>query len=252
MPTRMGRTARAIPVLLSALCSVSACSISLQGTASDESLDSGSKPPSYDSAASDEGFSGIDATSSDSTASSDGPPILDGTTDALFETAPTDSGALVDSVVIDGGVDTTPADTAPEAPLDTGPVCTEPGAIRYGGHCYFRVGAPLSNDGGKFACAAGGAHLVTITSTGEAAALAPFALSDAWIGLRRADTAPPTKKDSFKWVTGETSSFDHWVNETGWIEPNGSGACGRMVPAPQGFWADDDCANVYPYVCERE
>ncbi len=72
--------------------------------------------------------------------------------------------------------------------------------------------------------------------------------SDRWIGLSRKAT-DPSAKASFKWSTGEAATFDNW--NTG--EPNGSGACARMIVAVVGGgrWADRSCDQVMSAICER-
>ena len=88
-------------------------------------------------------------------------------------------------------------------------------------------------------------HLVTITSDGEQTFVEAFgATTERWIGLQR--TTGVATKANYKWITGETSTYDHWV--TG--EPNGSGNCGRLLG--DGQWADYYCDTTFSYICERE
>ncbi len=172
-------------------------------------------------------------------------------------TPPTDGGS-------DGATDSTPppTDSTPppvDAPSDAilpdgGILCTEPGAKVYNGHCYFRLEPTRSWTNQQAACAAtpGKTHLVVITTDGEQAFVSSNygGFTDKWIGLARKPT-DPSAKASFKWVTGETSTFDFW--NVG--EPNGSGACARMIATGGvggGHWADRSCDQLQQAICERE
>lgn len=133
------------------------------------------------------------------------------------------------------------------------------------GHCYFLVGTSsgLDWEHAKSECEASGAHLVTITSSGEqtfvAATFFPSS-DDAWIGLSLEDTRsdPSTLcsliPDScpFLWVTGEKLDYTAWgMRSGGDDEPNYSGACVRLQAADQA-WADLGCGSTFRGICERD
>jgi len=123
-------------------------------------------------------------------------------------------------------------------------VCDEPGAQLWNGngHCYFLV------EGGsddwftqRDACAAAGAHLVTITSQEEQDFVEPIGGGDRWIGYSRIGAT------EFSWLTGEPVTYEHWRQG----EPNESGdACARL--RDNGEWADRTCDNSHSAICERE
>lgn len=131
---------------------------------------------------------------------------------------------------------------------DTGPVggCTEAGSRTHNGHCYFPTTSPQSWAEAKTACEAAGAHLVSVTTSAEQAAIESMASgSDRWIGLSRpAGSANDVKL--FSWVTGEAPNYFKW--DIG--EPSGAGECARMKRG--GPWGDSSCASPILAICERE
>lgn len=178
---------------------------------------------------------------------------LDATVDAAGDSSAADAAADVaadvtkdapaDVGVNDAAPDAGPVDAAADAPV----ACTETGAILYGGHCYFRVSAAQDFNTAKTACTnAGGAHLVTITTAGEqAAVIALGSGTERWTGLFRSGGAA---KDAFyAWITGESrNGFSAWSPG----EPNGTGQCGTLLGT--GLWNDEDCAMSLASICERE
>ncbi len=131
------------------------------------------------------------------------------------------------------------------ATADSGPACTESGARRFGGHCYF-ASSSAGWDEARSACEARGAHLVTIGSREEQDAVESIRDGrDRWIGLSR-PKGSPSAEASFAWVTGEPSTYERWSGD----EPNGSGECARL--RGDGRWADADCGASYVAICERE
>lgn len=190
-------------------------------------------------------------TSGDASGSGDdtGAPVEDGTapdstTPAVDSGTPAvDSGTpAVDSgtVVIDSGTPLVDSGVVPDLGVDTGVPCTEPNSKTYLGHCYFPI-APRPWLGARDACAAAGAHLATITSSGEMAVVGTVSSGERWIGLARFEGTT-----NFRWLTGEPVGFTYW--NTG--EPNGSGNCARMLASAR--WADYSCGTSFTAICERE
>ncbi len=119
--------------------------------------------------------------------------------------------------------------------------------VSFGGHCYFAASAPGTFDATRAACVAAGAHLATIGSPAEQAAVAPIGTGmERWIGLLRTGDAGATNPAAFTWITGEPSTFANWTAG----EPNGSGPCARL--RTDGTWADQTCATSLAAICERE
>ncbi|MBI2392131.1 MAG: C-type lectin domain-containing protein [Deltaproteobacteria bacterium] len=202
---------------------------------------------------SDTGSGSGDASGDDS----GGTPVEDGTAPVDSSTPSVDSGTVatdsgtpsVDSgtvvidsgtVVIDSGTVVIDSGTVPDLGVDTGVPCTEPNSKTYLGHCYFPIG-PRAWNNARDACVAAGAHLATVTSSGEMAVVGTVGTGERWIGLARFGGA-----STFTWLTGEPVSFTYW--NAG--EPNGSGACARMLAG--GRWADYSCSTSFTAICERE
>lgn len=141
-----------------------------------------------------------------------------------------------------GGPDAAAPDAAPEA----GVPCTETGAIQYGGHCYFLVSTTQNFNAAKSGCTGAGAHLVTITTAGEQAAVIALGTgTERWIGLYR--NGGPAKDAMYTWITGEgRNGFSAWSPG----EPNGTGQCGTLLAT--GLWNDEDCTISLASICERE
>jgi hypothetical protein len=139
-----------------------------------------------------------------------------------------------------------PADASTDVTTDSGVPCTETGALQFGGHCYFLVTAAASEQMAQTTCAGTGAHLVTLTQTAEQTAVQALGTgTERWIGLFRKN-GPPTDP-SYAWITNEPrAGFADWSPG----EPNGSGQCVRLLAT--NLWADDDCATMLPFICERQ
>lgn len=136
---------------------------------------------------------------------------------------------------------------ANDARSDSGVTCTDANAQLFEGHCYFPLATAGSFDRAQSACAAAGAHLVTITSAGEEAFVETIRSGrDRWIGLRRPNGADPRAASSFAWITGESTTFGKW----GSTEPNDSGPCARLRGSND--WGDQSCGTSYEAICERE
>lgn len=202
------------------------------------------------------GTAGDSASGSDSSTEDTGAGDGTATDTGTAGDGTTDSGTTTDSVATDSGAaDAADSGTTVDAPSDAPVACTEPGAKTYNGHCYFRLETPRNWTAAEAACVAAGGntHLVAITTDGEQTFVqtnfaSGVGVGDRWIGLARKATDPSTKA-SFKWVTGEVSTFDNW--NTG--EPNGSGACARIIAGVVGGgrWADRSCDQVMQPICER-
>lgn len=202
------------------------------------------------STASDETSTGDDsATAEDSgTIGEDGspPPIDSGDppppVDSGSPPPPVDSGGPP----VDSGGPPPPIDTGVTLPdTSTTVPCTEPGGKMYMGHCYFPLN-PRTWAAARDFCASLKAHLVTITSSGEQAHVETVGYNDRWIGFLRPESTP-IASSSFKWITGEATTYTRW--DSG--EPNGSGYCARLRGS-DGRWADYQCTQNLPAVCERE
>jgi hypothetical protein len=154
-------------------------------------------------------------------------------TDAAAETSAPDTGSAMEA--------------ATEAAVDA-PSCE---GTTFGGHCYFLLGATKDFAGAKDGCAAKSAHLVVITSSEEQTAVQAIGSGERWIGLTRTDPVTDlTDKTNFKWVDGETSSYENWLAG----EPN-DGPCVRMNGT--GAWLDRVCEvtatkPALEALCERD
>jgi hypothetical protein len=157
----------------------------------------------------------------------------------------TADGSSVDGAESDTG---TASETGAEAATDTKPSCE---GTTFGGHCYFSLGETKDWPGAKDGCAAKGAHLVVITSSDEQTAVQAVGSGERWIGLSRMDPVTDiTDPANFTWITGETKSYENWVDG----EPN-DGPCVRMNAT--GAWLDRPCeiTSTKPAleaVCERD
>jgi hypothetical protein len=153
----------------------------------------------------------------------------------------TDAVAMQDAPPVDAG-EMSKAD----AGSDASAACTDARSVSFGGHCYFPTTGRANFTNSSGACAAAGAHLVTITSAEEQTAVAAiYPQQDRWIGLSRLANSLPVAT-SYTWITGEPATFSHW--DIG--EPNFTGECVRMVQG--GAWADNSCNTSYLAICERE
>jgi len=179
------------------------------------------------------------------------------TAEAMVDSVPPIDTSVKDSAVPDTMKpdttvpDTTMPDTAtPDTSVtdtrDAAIPCTEPGSAVLLGHCYFPITTPAAFAAQRDACIAQGAHLAATTSAAEQVVVAGRGTGDRWIGLVK-DSAAPSAKTSFRWITGESSLiYDNWAAG----DPNGGHNCARMNAAGQ--WADMACTTAFPAVCERE
>lgn len=135
--------------------------------------------------------------------------------------------------------DTRPSDTGGDAVTVDATTCTDPGAVIYGGHCYFPLTNVRSWIGSRDTCALRNAHLVTISNAAEQAAVATVGTGERWIGLLRVSGVS-------YWFNGDPSTYRNWL--TG--EPNGSGECARMIAG--GTWRDTPCTDPFTAICERD
>jgi hypothetical protein len=132
-----------------------------------------------------------------------------------------------------------------DAGTEGGAPCTEPRAVSFQGHCYFPTNTRTSWPSSQMACQAAGAHLVTIGSAEEQAAVAPLATTqDRWIGMNRPVLS--LNASAYVWVTGEAVGYTHWAQG----EPNFTGECVRIQTT--GSWADNQCTNSAYAICERD
>jgi hypothetical protein len=142
-----------------------------------------------------------------------------------------------------GGGSAASSETAP-SPSSSNAACTEAGASRFGGHCYFVLAAG-SQASSQAACASRGAHLVTITSAAEQDHVARLSTASTWIGL----TSPSATNDaaSYRWLTGEARVVDFWHPG----QPNDGHGC-VVAHYTDRLWRDVTCTNTYPALCERD
>jgi collectin sub-family protein 10 len=134
------------------------------------------------------------------------------------------------------------ADVAPDAPV----TCTETGAITYNNHCYFLVTTTQAQAAAATNCQNAGAHLVTITTAGEQAAVIALGTgTERWNDL--VHNGVPVKDQNYSWATGESrNGYNAWSPG----EPNGTGQCGSLLGT--GLWNDQDCTISLSSICERE
>ena len=172
----------------------------------------------------------------------DGSGPNDGSTDVTVNEAGPDVTADVakDTFVQDVVQDVIP-DVAPDAPV----ACTETGAITYNGHCYFLVATTQTQSAAATNCQKAGAHLVTITTSGEQAAVIVLGTTtERWTDLFR--NGGPAKDMNYKWLTGESrNGYNAWSPG----EPNGTGQCATLLGT--GLWNDQDCTLSLASICER-
>lgn len=117
--------------------------------------------------------------------------------------------------------------------------CVEGSNVKYNGHCYFPVSTLRTWAASRDRCAELGAHLVTIASSGEQAAVGPIYGGERWIGATRVTAG-------WFWFNGDPGTYSNW--DSG--EPNGSGNCARMMD--WGGWRDESCTATYAAICERD
>jgi hypothetical protein len=135
-------------------------------------------------------------------------------------------------------------------PNDAAAVPCGPPATSFGGHCYYLVTQPLSFDAALAACSADGprTHLVSITSVDEERVAESIdANQNRWIGMQR-PLGSPVVKSSYKWTTGEPTTFDGWVG----IEPSDPDpdVCVRLGSDNQ--WHTGPCTDAWAALCERD
>jgi hypothetical protein len=161
--------------------------------------------------------------------------------DASAPTRP-DARAEIDTSVV---VEADAAETEVESGFDP---CPEPGAIRDGAHCYFRIEKKQNWASASSDCIDRGAHLVTIGGAAEQALVSQLAEDDVWIGLRR-EKGSAGKKDDFAWIDKGKKEFDAW----GSGEPTAgeNELCSRLRGGDK-KWADFDCEASFGAVCERD
>jgi serine/threonine-protein kinase len=112
------------------------------------------------------------------------------------------------------------------------------------GHAYRLFGARVSWAEAARACAARGAHLVTITDAEEQAFVAALTTLAAWIGATE-----PSPAEGLRWVTGEPFAYRRFSPG----DPDRYDGGGCVVLRPDDLWYDRNCHTLpYAYVCEIE
>lgn len=128
----------------------------------------------------------------------------------------------------------------------SGVVCTEAGAVRWGGHCYFLVG-PSDHATVKEACIAANAHLVKIDDEAEQKAIAGMGDGDRWIGLFAVTSN--NDRANYHWQDGTSATYENWKPSN----PDENGRCVVMDRSDQDQWVDRQCTELNPRgICERE
>jgi hypothetical protein len=132
------------------------------------------------------------------------------------------------------------------------------------GHCYYISGWTLHGDQANDSCALDGAHLATITSTAEQAAIANLTMAAyAWIGA--SDLAVD---GNWQWSHGPEANTQFWSggvggsavggNYTNWMTGEPNGGAGENFAALNvsgygaGKWVDEAVWNNYRSICEKE
>jgi hypothetical protein len=111
-------------------------------------------------------------------------------------------------------------------------------------HCYYR-GATGDFQTTRTACEHDGAHLVTITSTGEQRVVERLTGADrTWIGL--IDDVGVSDAATFSWINGEPVTFSAWEAD----EPNDNASC--ATESEDKGWSDHPCDQVWGSICEKE
>lgn len=230
-PSRMLVPMRSVAMSIGVCLFVAGCALQSQGTGDDlafgdaAGLDDGSVGGDL-GAALDDGLGAADTSASDGSV----PDTFAPDTSAPDTFAP----------------DTLAPDTfAPDtAKPDTGPPCTEITGKLFAGHCYFTLTA-RDQPAAKSACAAAGAHLVTVGSSAEHDFLKTMGSGDRWIGLE--SKTPSNNRADYAWVTGEPKTFEQWYA----ADPDAMGPCAAMHGSLQA-WVDRACSQSNAAICERE
>jgi len=159
---------------------------------------------------------------------------------------------VFDAPVFDVGIDRDVPPIDAGRPMDagnpTGFDCSTVQGVVFHGHCYFTIAATEWNEG---TCESHDAHLATLTTADEqTAAAAAGKGQERWIGLRRRNNSPHIPM-SFMWVANEPLLYTNWHDYGGNNrEPNYTGECARMLD--DGTWADNNCTDRFPTLCEHE
>jgi zona occludens toxin (predicted ATPase) len=176
----------------------------------------------------------------DDAAVADGPNDTSTGADSGVDAPQADTGQ--DVTVKDVTPDIGPADVPPDVPV----ACTETGAVTFNNHCYFLVATTATQAAAGTNCQNTGAHLVTITTASEqAAVIALGSGTERWNDLIHQGV--PVKDSNYSWATGESrNGFSAWAPG----EPNGTGQCATLLAT--GLWNDQDCTLALASICERE
>jgi hypothetical protein len=183
--------------------------------------------------------SGSDAPPGTDTSCTPSPEVCDGLDNdcnlAVDDTIAMAPLCPADQVCIDGEC----------APLPPESSCL---GYQFSTHAYALCGESVDWDTARVRCEQMGAHLATIGSAEEDAAvktLAPGKQTDAWIGLRRSAAC------EWEWVTLEPVTYTAWpVNYP-------DGACGvydccQIWSKEEAQWDDTYCVDKQPFICEWE
>jgi hypothetical protein len=111
---------------------------------------------------------------------------------------------------------------------------------RHGYKAFFR---PLPWDGARAACAALGAHLVTIADAAENDFMSAQAHAPLWMGAH-----DRVAEGAFAWITGEPFAFTAFAP----LEPDDLGDADCVAMGPDRLWHDRACATAYGFMCEIE
>lgn len=137
------------------------------------------------------------------------------------------------------GFDTTTQAATDAAPPDVATCTAMYSAFPEGCFRLSVVGATAA--AAEAACELDGGHLAVITSIAENATLTTFqGVNTTWIGV--ADVGA----GFVSVTTGAPPSFTRWAPG----DPNGEGACVRLLGGGNGTWDDEPCSRVQRYLCE--
>lgn len=117
-------------------------------------------------------------------------------------------------------------------------------SMSFDGHCYRRYPATLNYPMAQAACAAQGAHLVTIGDMAQRNGLTNVfgIMTDTWIGLYQ-----PRDVGTFDWVTGES-----WLQQP-WMVINDDAGELCFAQSSANAWGDWDCSvDTHPFICEND
>jgi hypothetical protein len=157
---------------------------------------------------------------------------------------------------------TPPATEVPDVgppPEPEPPACASDETVGPNGNCFIAVAAETTWDAASAICQARGAgfDLASIRTPADGEFLKQFGPAEIWAGGNDLTTEGTWAwaRDGFQFWQGEgegddgvplNAAFTNWFSD----EPNGEGGSDCMRTLVGGTWADTECDDVLPYVCE--